>query len=542
MKIRNPKSEIRIFILILLLIFSFSALALTADEYYNRATKKYIMEDLEGAKIDLERVLEVDPGHDKAQELLDVVTKEMRNAGIAPLPVTEPSLAPGFPRMTTTTFPGPIRRELRPILPDEAERAKFRAKIREAHQIFLWGEEYLREAKYLKAQEKFREVLELLPGHVGASKYLEEIASRLKGLPPGALVEAKEPTLVEKYLEGIGIGALLINALLTIFILIFIVLVARIGMRWWRAGHTYCPECGARNSKEAEFCKKCGARLIYPELTEEQREWFAKFGWSKNPFTLNIIPETFAGHQAEISIIVEKLNTSSGHILIVGGLGTGKTTLLQWLEKNLTHKFETIYVLRPPSRPDELIDLVSATIGKKTTSTRKYTIYEFQELCKKYKRNILLLLDEAHEFNEEFEQFLRTLGDLPNIFLVMAGLPQAREKLKHDMPALFDRLVESILLGSLDLEETKELIKKRISNAGGKRLGPFTTGAIEKVYNLSYGIPRGILKICDWVLTQAVRANKTYIDVQDIAEYSEEIEEARAKEFEKIKEEKIGDE
>jgi type II secretory pathway predicted ATPase ExeA len=536
MKIRNPKSEIRIFILILLLIFSFSALAQTADEYYNRAAKKYVMDDLEGAKLDLERALEIDPGHDKAQELLGVVVKELRNAGITPAPVMEPSL----PSVTTTTLLVPGIRVIRPIIP--AERAKFR----EAHQIFLWGEAYFREAEYLKAQDKFREVLDLLPGHEGASKYLEEIVEKLKELPPEAPVEmgveVEEPSLMQKYLAEIGIGILILNALLTIFILIFIGLVVRIGMRWWRASHTYCPECGARNSKEAEFCKKCGARLIYPELTEEQREWFAKFGWGKNPFTLNIIPETFAGHQAEISIIVEKLNTFSGHILIIGGLGTGKTTLLQWLEKNLSHKFETIYVLRPPSRPDELIDLVSATITKKTTHTRKYTIYEFQELCKKYKRNILLLLDEAHEFNEEFEQFLRTLGDLPNIFLVMAGLPQAREKLKHDMPALFDRLVESILLGSLDLEETKELIKKRISNAGGKRLGPFTTGAIEKIYNLSYGIPRGILKICDWVLTQAVRANKTYIDVQDIAEYSEEIEEARAKEFEKIKEEKIGDE
>ncbi|MFH1684060.1 MAG: hypothetical protein ABIA67_04175, partial [Candidatus Margulisiibacteriota bacterium] len=153
-------------------------------------------------------------------------------------------------------------------------------------------------------------------------------------------------------------------------------------------------------------------------------------------------------------------------------------------------------------------------------------------------RNILLLLDEAHEFKEEFEQFLRTLGDLPNIYLVMAGLPQAREKLKRDLPALFDRIVESILLGSLTQEETKELILKRIVNAGGKGLGPFSASAVDKIYDLSYGIPRGILKICDWVVTQAMRANKTYIDDKDINAYSEEVEAAKLQDFKNIKKEK----
>jgi len=206
MKIRNPKSEIRIFILILFLIFSFSALAQTADEYYNRAAKKYIMEDLEGAKLDLERALELNPRHDKAQELLNLVIKEMRSVGVTPAPVAVPTLPP----LTTTTLP--LGREIRPVIP-EVELEKFRAKIREAHQIFLWGEEYFNEAKYLEAQEKFRQVLELLPGHVGASKYLEEIEFRLKGLPPEPLM--KEPTLLGRYLAGVGLGVILLNALLT---------------------------------------------------------------------------------------------------------------------------------------------------------------------------------------------------------------------------------------------------------------------------------------------------------------------------------------
>ncbi|MBU0502024.1 MAG: hypothetical protein KJ811_02110, partial [Candidatus Margulisbacteria bacterium] len=119
------------------------------------------------------------------------------------------------------------------------------------------------------------------------------------------------------------------------------------------------------------------------------------------------------------------------------------------------------------------------------------------------------------------------LGDLPNMYLVMAGLPQAREKLKRDLPALFDRIVETVLLGALSLPETTQLILNRIKNSSGDGLGPFTVAAVEKIFDMSYGIPRSILKICDWVVTQAVRANKIAIDVKDVEAYSEQIQMAR---------------
>jgi hypothetical protein len=32
--------------------------------------------------------------------------------------------------------------------------------------------------------------------------------------------------------------------------------------------HTYCPECGFQNPESANFCSKCGARLIPPDESE----------------------------------------------------------------------------------------------------------------------------------------------------------------------------------------------------------------------------------------------------------------------------------
>lgn len=258
--------------------------------------------------------------------------------------------------------------------------------------------------------------------------------------------------------------------------------------------------------------------------------WFGKFGWKRNPFSLNLVVDALAGHRDEMAHILEKLEALSGDLLIIGGIGTGKTILLQWLEKNLKNKFKAIYVNRPPEIPQELIDRLASSLSSQAADIRHYTLFDLQNLCRNYGKSILLLLDEAHEFTEEFEHFLQTLSDLPNVYIVMAGLPQAREKLKKELPALFDRVVDSVLLGSLTLEETEEMILKRIGYGGGQGLGPFTPAAIEKIYDLSYGVPRGILKICDWVVSRAASADKTLLTAEDVTAYSEGIEIAKLRE------------
>ena len=125
--------------------------------------------------------------------------------------------------------------------------------------------------------------------------------------------------------------------------------------------------------------------------------------------------------------------------------------------------------------------------------------------------------------------------------MVLGGLPQTRERLKSDLPALFDRIVESLLLGALGRAETKELVQKRITNAGGKGLGPFTVQAIDKIYDLGFGIPRGILKICDWAVTKAVRENKTFIDAADVVSYNEEMKHIKLHDFSEKKDVSKGD-
>jgi type II secretory pathway predicted ATPase ExeA len=308
--------------------------------------------------------------------------------------------------------------------------------------------------------------------------------------------------------------------ILTVLFVLFLVAAAWLFYLWQRSRYVFCPECSALNSKNNKVCVKCGARIKQPPLTEEQKKWFGTFHWTKNPFILNTIPDTHVDRNAEILLIIEKLNTLSGHILIIGGIGSGKTILLHWLEKHLKDKYETIYVPQPPDDPDEFIDLVLSSITKKTLPRGKNTDpYKFYELCKRSQKKILILLDKAQESREIFKRFMSTLANIPNVFLIMAGDPEAREMIKHDLPDFFDRIVETIFLGALTRGETEELIIKRINDAGGKGPAPFTPQAIDEIFSLSYGIPLKILRICDWAVANAVRDNKETIDGPDIKAY-----------------------
>lgn len=486
------------------LVMSVPANAQEAIDLYNRAVNTYFLGDNKGAIDLLNQALEIDPDHAKSKALLGEIKKEM---GLAPSLAPSPALVPAAVSTTTTLT---LRR--------------VKTREQQAHEFFEEGRKCFDRGEYDLAKTYFLKVYGIFPGHEGVVRYLKEIEQ--KSLPPRPSVRPRSSPRRFKMIQDEpvrALGAAFVLLALPLLLIVFI----RLAVKLWKSHFSYCGECGTRNKLEAEFCRKCGNRLMVAELTKEQKAWFAKFCWEKNPFTLEIIPETYAGHKLEISTILEKLKTQSGHILIIGGLGTGKTTLLRLLEKNLKGRFSPVYLIRPPQRYDELIDLVSATITNKTNRTKRYSLYEFQNLCAKYKGVIVLLLDEAHEFSEGFEQFLRTLGDLHNVILVMGGLPQTREKLKKDLPALFDRIVEHVLLGSLIREETRELVEKRIAKIGGLGFGPFTSEAVDKIHDISYGVPREILKVCDWTVTQAVRSNRLSIGVAEVEAYSQEIKFAR---------------
>ena len=175
-----------------------------------------------------------------------------------------------------------------------------------------------------------------------------------------------------------------------------------------------------------------------------------------------------------------------------------------------------IYVPRPPQEFSQLIKLIVEKMGVPQKEADAYDIYHLQALRKRVGKPLIILMDEAHEFTLEIEKPLRTLGDLDDVKLVMAGLPETVEKFQKEIRPLFERLVLNINLKPFDYRTVKDLVKARIEHFGGEGVAPFTEDALQAIYEITGGVPRKVIKACDWAVTHAIANGVNIIDAKHL--------------------------
>lgn len=369
---------------------------------------------------------------------------------------------------------------------------------------------------FSSAGKNVRLLLSVAPNYPGARELLNSIL-REKGLklePPVALTVEAEVIIGGVKIKTGSLPLLLKigGAALTFIILVLVSIWFRaLRRRWVR----HCFSCSAKISTNIDQCPNCGAWIgakMQRSITKAQRAWYKKFGWRGNPFTLDIHPELFTGFKDEVQQILEKVASESGHILITAPLGSGKTTLLRWLSNQFVVDSFAVYIPRPPMDFSQLIKLIVEKMGVAQKEAAGYDIYHLQELRKRIGKTLIILMDEAHEFTVEIEKPLRTLGDIDGVKLIMAGLPETVEKFKREIRPLYERLVLKINLLPIDLVTAKELIRSRIEHFGGAGTTPFTAEALEIISDISGGVPRKVIKACDWAVTRAIETGSAMID------------------------------
>jgi type II secretory pathway predicted ATPase ExeA/ribosomal protein L40E len=445
----------------------------TAREYYFRASSLYVKGDLAGAVNNARAALELDPGYRPAWELKNTALREQSVLSL--------------------------------IMAEE--------KSRQVKKYLADGIRDYQAGDYSAAVESFRRVLILSPDNKDALACLNNIQNVTRA------EEAARRRLLGWWMASVAVGYLAVAALLA-FLLIKL---KRRLAKWLErpVDHLVCPNCQAKLPLKEEFCPNCGTRVglkLWRAVSEEQKRWYDRIGWKENPFSLDIHPEYFTGYQKECREILAKISARSGHILITGPLGIGKTTLLRWLAKYLPPDLAPVYVSRPPQDFSQLIRHIVDSLGSAGGEVPVYDIYHLDQLRKKLGKGLILLLDEAHEFTLEIERPLRTLGDLDGVNLVMAGFPETAAKIKDEIKPLYDRLVLAITLDHLEFAELSELLKARIEGAGGKGTYPFTASALTRIDDLSQGNPRVALKLADAAVALAINQGEDKISDQLVKE------------------------
>lgn len=246
-------------------------------------------------------------------------------------------------------------------------------------------------------------------------------------------------------------------------------------------------------------------------------EYLIHFGLTEAPFATTPDPR-FAyatrEHEQAIAKVIYYVEERRGIFLLMGAIGTGKTTISQlavnhWQDQPAA--FTVAHVTNPAAKtPAAFLRLILASFGQPVARNildlnaimRGFLVEEYQA-----GRAVVLLLDEAQTITPANLDTLQTLSNEQTqtaklIQIVLLSQPNFEFKLTHK-PALRSRIAGGATLNPLTLEDTLALLRHRVSVAGGDFDAIFPTSVHKLLYNATNGVPRDLCVLCDAVMFNA---------------------------------------
>ena len=236
------------------------------------------------------------------------------------------------------------------------------------------------------------------------------------------------------------------------------------------------------------------------------------YGLKEKPFQVVPNPDYLyfsSKHENALTYLEYGIREGAGFILLTGGIGTGKTTLIRYILNIIEAETEVAVIFNTNVTSEQLIELVLRELEIEPVANNKTKNIDMLYHCliEKYaqKKKVLLIIDEAQNLQHEVLEEVRMLSNLQtddNLLLqiMLAGQPELKIKLhRPSLAQLTQRIAVNYHLESLTRKETAEYISSRLKMAGG-RAEIFTDFAIDKIYSFTKGIPRSINLLCDTAL------------------------------------------
>ncbi len=241
------------------------------------------------------------------------------------------------------------------------------------------------------------------------------------------------------------------------------------------------------------------------------------FGLDKPPFNNTPDPRFFfqtPQHEEALASLRYTAEQRKGFVLVTGEVGSGKTLLGRLVTHQLGRRARTATIASSALSPHELMATLchELEVDLEPGDSKTQLIQKLQDyLLDKYGKDrlVTVLLDEAQNLPLDSFEELRMLGnfeadDAKLLQVMILAQPEILDVLhRPDMKQLQQRIIRTVHLSRLSLDETGGYVRHRLVVAGADESLKFTDDAIEAIHKHSGGLPRMINQLCDQALLTA---------------------------------------
>ncbi len=232
---------------------------------------------------------------------------------------------------------------------------------------------------------------------------------------------------------------------------------------------------------------------------------------SSKPFQLSPDAKFFynsRGHKRAMSYLQYGVNQGEGFIVVLGGIGAGKTTMVQALFDQLEDDaIVAAKLVTTDLESDDLLRMVANSFGLPDEGASKASLLKSLEafFLKQYKegRRVLLVVDEVQNIPLRSLEELRMLsnfqaGGVALLQIFLLGQREFVRTLHADgLEQLRQRIIASYYLKPLEHDEIKGYIEHRLALVGWQNDPSFDESAYDEIYAYTAGVPRKINTLCD---------------------------------------------
>jgi general secretion pathway protein A len=237
------------------------------------------------------------------------------------------------------------------------------------------------------------------------------------------------------------------------------------------------------------------------------------YGFKEKPFDLHPDPDYLYMSRVHENTYVHleyAIVENKGFVVVTGEIGSGKTTLINYLLDKIGADIQVALVNNTNILPSEFLKMVCQEFELNPKTNDKADLIDILSgfLIDQFAagERVVLIVDEAQNLTNDTMEEIRMLSNIETdkhhlIQIILVGQPELRFKLQQsNLKQFAQRVTVHCHLKGLENDEVKEYINHRLEIGGSDRSDIFDNDTINNIALYSRGIPRLINVLCDSAL------------------------------------------